>query len=623
VKYSLLAVCPLLLAASALAQNTTAQAAKGQEPNAKSDDLLRAMTDEIKRVAELVRLRLSLDPPYYTEYRVEDTVSNSIAAELGAIVEENDSSFRIPSVEMRVGTANFDNTDHVYSEAYGGSRYDPGRLPLDNNYLAFRQVFWLATDRAYKTAEDAIARKRSSLKNMSQTDPLPDYSPAPVAHLIMPIERKPFASASWKSEVIRLSALFDGYPKILSSGVEMHSSQSTNYVVTSEGTQLRTPEDVAYIRVVGRGLAPDGTRVRDAQFFQAFTPEGLPSEDVLARETKAVGEHVTELSQAPVGEAYDGPVLFEAPAAAQLFSQLLGDNLKMTRKPVTDPGRPSRYSPSELENKVGSRILPDWMDVVDDPTQTEYHGHTLLGHYSYDMEGVAPQPLTLVQKGVLKSFLLTRTPLFKEYPGSNGHARMSGAYGTRGPGFGNLFIRVSETTPAADMKKKLIDMCRQSNKPYGILIRKLDFPSTASIDELEKVAQVSGGSHPVVPPLLAYKVYPDGREELVRGLFFQGTSIRSFKDIVAASDENYVFDLIDSNAPFALVGAGSFTTTASVISPAVLFEELELEPAKEENPKPPIVPPPALTGQAANRRTPNATYRAVTVGSGNQKVSGS
>jgi hypothetical protein len=109
----------------------------------------------------------------------------------------------------------------------------------------------------------------------------------------------------------------------------------------------------------------------------------------------------------------------------------------------------------------------------------------------------------------------------------------------------------------------------------------------------------------------------------VRGLFFQGTSIRSFKDIVAASDENYVFDLIDSNAPFALVGAGSFTTTASVISPAVLFEELELEPAKEENPKPPIVPPPALTGQAANRRTPNATYRAVTVGSGNQKVSGS
>jgi hypothetical protein len=405
--------------------------------------------------------------------------------------------------------------------------------------------------------------------------------------------------APWKSEVIRLSALFDGFPKIFSSGVEMLSSQSINYIVTSEGTELRTPEDVAYIRVAARGLAADGTRVRDAQFFQAFNADGLPSEDVLTRGIKAVGDHVTALSQAPAGETYDGPVLFEAPAAAQLFGQLLGDNLKITRKPVTDPGRPSHYSPSELENKKGSRILPEWMDVVDDPTQAQYQGHTLLGHYLYDMEGVAPQPLTLVEKGVLKNFLLTRTPVFKEYPGSNGHARMTGQYGTRSPGFGNLFVRVSQTTPAADMKQKLIDLCKQNNKAYGILIRKLDYPSTASIDELEKVAQAAGGSHPVVPPLLAYKIYPDGREELVRGLLFQGMSARSLKDIVAASDENYVFDLIDSNAPFALVGAGSFTTTASVISPAVLFEELELEPMKEETPKPPIVPAPTLTAAAA------------------------
>src|SRR3984885_1420900 len=601
-----MAVCAWLLAGAVLAQNTTAQGAKGQEPTGQDDPLLRAMKDEIKRVKELIRLRLSLDPPYYTEYRVEETVNHSIMAELGALVEESGTAFRVPTVEMRVGTANFDNTDHIYSEAYVGNRYDPGRLPLDNDYLAFRQVFWLATDRAYKTAEDAIARKRSSLKNMSQPDALPDFSSAAPAHLILPIERKPFASAAWKSEAIRLSALLDGYPKVFSSGVEIHSSQSTNYIVNSEGAELRTPEDLAYVRVSGHGLASDGTAVRDSLVFQAFSTEGLPSEDVLTREIKALGEHVTALSQASTGEAYDGPVLFEASAAAQLFGQLLGDNLKITRKPVSDPGRPSHYSPSELESKIGSRILPEWMDVVDDPVQTQYQGHTLLGHFVYDMEGVAPQPLTLVEKGVLKSFLLTRTPVFKDYPGSNGHARMTGAYGTRSPGFGNLFIRVSQTTPAADMKKKLIDMCRAGNKPYGILVRKLDYPSTASMEELGQVAQASGGSHAVVPPLLAYKIYPDGREELVRGLLFHGVSTRAFKDIVAASDENYVFDLIDSNAPFALVGAGSFTTTASVIAPAVLFEELELEPIKEETPKPPIVPPPALTGKVG---TPLANVR--------------
>lgn len=601
-----LAISLWLMATAALAQTTTAPQSNRQPPTAVGDDvLLRAMKDEIKRVSGFTRL--GLDPPYYTEYRVEDTVSHSIAASLGALMDDSDARFRIPSVLMRVGVPNFDNTDHIYSDAFIGTRFDPTHLPLDDNYLALREVFWLATDRAYKTAQEAIARKRSSLKNMSDPDLLPDFSTASAPHLVLPIVRKPFDSATWKSEALRLSGLFDAYPKVLTSGVEVHDSQSTNYIVTSEGAELRLPENVAYVRAFARGLAADGTQVRDTFVVQAFSTDGLPSEETLTRDVKAAGENVTALTQAPVGESYDGPVLFEAPAAAQLFGQLLGDNLKITRKPVTDPGRPSRYSPSELENRIGSRVLPEWMDVVDDPTQTQYEGHTLLGHYTYDMEGVAPQPLTLVEKGVLKTFLLTRTPVFKDYPGSNGHARMLGDYGTRWPGFGNLFIRVSETTPAADMKKKLIDAIRQGNKPYGILIRKLDFPSNASIQELRQIAEASGGSHPVVAPLLAYKVYPDGREELVRGLFFHDMNVRSFKDIVAASDEHYVFDLIDSNAPFALVGAGTFTTTASVISPAILFDELELQPAKEETPKPPIVPPPTLSSQAAGKTTAGAS----------------
>jgi hypothetical protein len=583
---SSIAVC-VLLAAIALS---------AQSPAGDSDPMLRAMKDELKRSSELVRM--GLDPPYYVEYRTEDTVAHGIGASLGALVESSESAFRVPTVRVRVGTYNFDNTNHIYSEAYAGTRYDPERLSLDDNYLAFREVYWLATDREYKTAEDAIARKRSSLKNMSLPDALPDFSKAPPAQLILPIERKPVAVEAWTKEIVKLSAVFGAYPQVLSSGVEMQTSQSTNYVVNTEGTTLRTPEDLAYVRVTARGLAADGTNVRDAQVFQAFEADQLPPEEELTRASKEVAEHVTALSQAPAGEAYDGPVLFEAPAAAQLFGQLLADNLKLTRKPISDPGRVPPVVSSELENRVGSHILPEWMDVVDDSTQTKFAGHTLLGHYLYDIEGVAPQPLTLVEKGVLKTFLLTRTPVFKDYPGSNGHARLSGSFGDQAPGYGNLFIRASQTTPAAGMKQKLMDMCKERNKPYGILIRKLDFPSSAPVDELRRLMQASGGSHPVTAPLLVYRVYPDGHEELVRSLQFHGVSTRSFKDIVAASDENYVFDLIDSNAPFALFGAGSYITSASVIAPAVLFEELELTPVEEETPKPPIVPPPALSGQA-------------------------
>jgi predicted Zn-dependent protease len=387
----------------------------------------------------------------------------------------------------------------------------------------------------------------------------------------------------------------------------MQAQQATNYLVNSEGTALRTPEDLAYIRVAARGLAPDGTEVRDGEAIQAFDVNGLPGEAELRRQVTLVAEHVTALSQAPSGEAYDGPVLFEALAAAQLFGQLLGDNLKITRKPIVDPGRTAPYVASELENRIGSRILQEWMDVVDDPTQTEWRGHTLLGHYVYDIQGVKAAPLVLVEKGTLKAFLLTRTPTFKGFDSSNGRARFTGAYGADAPGFGNLFVRAAQTVPLADLKKKLIQICQERNKPYGMLVRKLDFPSSASFDEFRRMtagmAQSGGNARPISLPMLVYRVYPDGKEELVRGLRFRGLSTRTLKDIVAASDENYVFDFIDSNAPLALIGAGSFVTSASVIAPSILLDELELEPVQEDVPKPPIVPPPALSGAGPRAQT--------------------
>jgi len=553
-----------------------------------SDVLLKAMKDELVRSRELVSL--GLEPPYFMEYRVEDTVSSTITASLGALIGARESAFRAPTVRVRVGNYNFDSTDHVYSEAYLGSRYDPGELPLDNDYLALRHAFWLATDRAFKTGQDAIARKRSSLKNINVPDPLPDFSKAAPTQALLPLPKRDVSTAPWKDKIVKLSAVFGDYPQVLSSGVDM---------LNSEGTTLRTPEDLAYVRITAHALAADGSDVRDARVYQAFSAAQLPAQDEMLRGAKEVAEHVKALAQAPLGEAYDGPVLFEAPAAAQLFGQLLGDSLKVTRKPIADPGRSVPFAATELEGRLGSRILPEWMEVVDDPTQTAWQGHTLLGHYLYDMEGVAAQPVTLVDKGILKNFLLTRTPVYKDYPGSNGHARFPGSFGSRAPGFGNLFVRSSQTKPVADMKNLLIQMCRDRNKPYGILIRKLDYPSSASLDELRRLAQAAGNNRPVVPPLLAYRIYPDGREELIRGVRFRGVSTRSLKDIAAASDESYVFDVIDSNAPFALMGAGSFISTASVIAPAVLFDELELEPVEEEIPKPPIVPAPPLAGQTA------------------------
>jgi predicted Zn-dependent protease len=302
---------------------------------------------------------------------------------------------------------------------------------------------------------------------------------------------------------------------------------------------------------------------------------------------------VTGLAKAPKGEDYSGPVLFEGMAGAQILAEVLGKNLALTRRPVSEGGRGGGFQPSELEGRIGARVLPDSFDVVDDPTQTEWRGRRLFGHYDADREGVAPSPLKLVEKGVLKGYLLTRQPV-RGFEGSNGRARMPGSYGAATPGFSNLFVRSSETVPVAELKKKLIELCQARSKPYGIIVRKMDFPSTASLDEARRLLQ-GGQGRPVSLPLLVYRLYPDGREELVRAVRFRGLNARSLRDILAAGDDLSVFEFMDSAAPFALVGASGFTTEAAVIAPSILIDDLELHPLEDELPKLPVVPPPTLS----------------------------
>jgi TldD protein len=202
-----------------------------------------------------------------------------------------------------------------------------------------------------------------------------------------------------------------------------------------------------------------------------------------------------------------------------------------------------------------------------------------------------------VEKGVLKSFLTTRQPV-RAASASTGHARLQGNYGTRAAAISNLFVKPSQTKPAAELKAQLIGMIKQSDKPYGLLVRKLDYPSSASRRELQQLfagmSQSGGSSHPVSPPILVYRIYPDGREELVRGLRFRNLSARALRDILAASEESYAFDFINNAAPFAMIGAGGFLAPSTVVSPALLFEEIELERSQDELSTPPVVPPPPI-----------------------------
>jgi TldD protein len=172
---------------------------------------------------------------------------------------------------------------------------------------------------------------------------------------------------------------------------------------------------------------------------------------------------------------------------------------------------------------------------------------------------------------------------------------MPGSFGSQAAAFSNLFVSAAETVPRAELKKQMLAMLQSRGKAYGIVVRKMDFPSSASYEEVRQLlTSQAGGSRPVSLPLLTYKVYPDGREELVRGLRFRGLNARSLKDIVAAGDDSTAFEYLENTAPFALMGAGNFVSETCVVAPSLLIDDLELHPVQEELPKLPIVPPPDL-----------------------------
>ncbi len=555
------------------------------------DVILRAMRDELQRSRALKIV--NLDAPYYIEYSLEDADVFSASASMGALISAERRRFRLPEAQVRVGDRKFDNTNYIGSGYFLGGRYNL-EFPLDGNYSLIRRLFWLATDQSYKGAVEAIARKRAALKSITVTEQLADLAPAEPVHLVLDPTHTALDEESWKGRVRKLSAALSEQAPLRISGVEFQAIQSARYMVNSEGTELRVPETLIFLRARVQSQAADGMLMRDALTFHAMDFQRLPGDVELSKGLRELGANVAALAQAPKGETYSGPVLFEEDAAAQLFAEVLGKNLALTRRPVMEPGRGGYLPTSELEGRQGSRILPEWMDVVDDPTQKEYRGRPLLGFYQVDLEGVVPRPLVLVEKGVLKNFLLTRQPV-KGFEGSNGRARMPGNFGAKTAGFGNLFVKASESVPRAALHKRLMEMCQARSKPYAIVVRKMDFPSSASFDEVRRMLGGmgrSGGAQPVSLPIRVYRVYPDGREQLIRGVRFRGLTVRSLKDIVAASDEEHVFEFLDNPAPFALMGAGGFVSETAVVAPSVLIDDLELQTIDEELPKPPIVPAP-------------------------------
>ena len=449
---------------------------------------------------------------------------------------------------------------------------------MEDSYPVIRRYFWLQTDVAYKAAVEALSRKRAALRNVTQSDDTADFAHADPVRRTGRFTPLSIDEGAWTDRIRSLSALLSRYPEIVYSTVDLDASNGGYYLVNSEGTEVKEPENVTFVRARAVAQAADGMNIRDGVTFHSADASRMPSQVEMGRAIVEMAQNVAALTRAPKGEDYTGPVLFEGQAGPQVLAEVLGRNLAPARRPIGGAGRGGATATSELEGRMGARVLPDSFDVVDDPSLAEWRGRTLFGSYSVDREGVMAKPLRLIEKGVLKTFLLTRQPV-RGFEGSNGRSRLPSGTGVSGGAPSNLFISSSNTVPVAALKKNLLELIQQRAKPYGIIVRKMDFPVYRGRRGPGYPHAQHAGS--------GLQDLSDGREELVRGLRFRNFNVRSLKDILAAGDDAQVFDFMNSQ--------GGYSAETSVIAPSILVDDLELYISQDEQPLLPVVPPPALS----------------------------
>jgi TldD protein len=588
-------------------------AAKAAQVPQDNDQTLRAMRDEMARSKARLELR---NPgtdqplrPYYIEYRLLDLEVKEVVAEFGTLLTSTQTRNRIMDVEARVGTYRLDSSNFISDDQFRGFIGPQGSVGIDRDYDSLRQDLWIATDQAFKQAADAYSRKRAYLNSLARQSDVDDFSKAEPIQVIEPLVTPDWSNRNWEREAREASATLRSFPDIYESRLTYYLVYATEYLMTSEGTEIRTNRGYAAIEGGMNTLASDGMPVNHLYATYAHRPADLPNVDEVRKGLNVAGTELMALRAAQPAQDYTGPVLFEARAAASLVAQVLGPAMNGARppisfQPVVEQMLTNLGGKSDWTGRIGARVLPASVSVVDDPGAKEFQGQALIGGYAVDDEGVRAQTVTVVENGNLKQLLMSRRP-GQDSDRSNGHGR-GGFLNDAKPTMSNLLFTSTESVAPTELKKKFLDACRAEKLQFCLVVREMDNPALSLLHQeefSELLASFGGGAGTGDRlPLLVYKIYPqDGREEIVRGARIIGLNSRVLRNVAGIGNDNFVYNYMQSQfAGFAGTALGVFGTAqgglpASVVAPSLLFEELEVRGARGEPKRLPLLSAPPLS----------------------------
>ena len=581
------------------------------------DHTLQAMRDEMARSKTRLELQIpNTDQPvkpYYIEYRLLDLDVREITAEFGALLSSTHTRNRFMNVAARVGNYKLDSSNFVSDDAFRGFIGPTGSVGIDRDYDSLRQDLWIATDQAFKEAVDTYSRKKGYLSSLARQSDIDDFSKAEPVQLIDPLETPDWSKRDWEQEARETSAVMRAFSQIHEGRVSYYLVYGTEYLLTSEGTEIRQNRRFSAIEAGLNAVADDGVPVNHYYATYAVRPGDLPSVDAVRKALNVTSTELMALRSAPPAQDYTGPVLFEARAAAPLLAQVLSPAINGARPPIS-------FSPvleqmltglggkSDWVGRLGARVLPTNVTLVDDPSAKEFQGTSLVGGYNVDDEGVRGQKVTLVENGSLKHELMSRRP-GPDFEASNGHGRAAFLTDAK-PTMSNLIFSSTETVSPADLRKKFLDECRAEKKSereqYCLVVREMDNPALSLLhqdDFSELLASFGGGAGTGDRlPLVVYRIYPDsGREELVRGARILGLNTRALRNIAGIGSDSFVYNYMQSQAngfagtALSAFGSAQVGLPASVVAPSLLFEEVEVRGERGEAKRLPLLPPPPMT----------------------------
>jgi TldD protein len=562
----------------------------GPPSRAVTNEIIDAVADEMKRA--MTQLEIPGAPrPYHIAYKITEVEVNNCAASLGFATSRRNQHFVNLEARVRVGSPQLDNGNFVVP---GGEELDGTsgiNLSLEATPRIARRAAWLVTDAAYKEALIQLRAKLEARKTAGGRPDVPGWTTEqPVvsddAVLVPPLETLDEIEGRAKA----LSSAFRDQPALRESRVAMTSYLERRWYLTTEGTRATDTRRASGVVIAVTGQADDGQLLHNYFLRYGHTAKDLPGEDELKGETRKLLDSIIAMQKAPVMEHYTGPVLFEGEGAVGLIRSTLAPHLGGTPVPEGLNPQDAKTFGGQLTDKVGLKVLAPSLSIADDPTAHEGAGKTLIGGYKIDDEGVAAQRVEVIKDGVLKTLLTSRTPSAKNQT-SNGHARRTSP-GDGGAFHGsatNLFVSGKGAVPRKALEQRLVGAAQGEGLKYGVVIRRFDDAAITSAPEFarrELYALIKSTDQQLPPPtIVAYKVYPGGKEELVRGVQLAEVPIRAWKDVIGVSRETTVYNFLASPESQLQLRLGGGTDDgfvpsggieSAIITPDLLLKEIDL-----------------------------------------------